>query len=135
MTNLPPDDEKLVKFLRQYRPVPPPASPSAEERLTIALLNSERQVQQISYSFRWAIPAVVAASALLVWGGFRFFQPVPQVQIVDRTQENTDIEEFMLSSWNSAIEGTNSIAYNESSESTWPLLGELDSNSDSANHQ
>lgn len=136
MNNLPPDDEKLVKFLRQYRPVPPPAGASAEEGL-LAALNSENKVRQSPYSFRWAIPALVAAGVLLVWGGIRIFTPLtlPQGQIADRTQENTDIEEFMLSSWNSAIEGTNSIAYNDSSESHWPLLNELESNSDSANPQ
>jgi hypothetical protein len=137
MNNLPPDDEKLVEFLRQYRPVPPPASPDAEERL-LAAIDSEPQIWQSRYSFRWAIPALVAAGVLFVWGGIRLFTPLtlPQGQVADRNRDATDtadIEEFMFSSWNGAIDGATPIAYNETSESNWTLLNELDSNSDFSN--
>lgn len=139
MNNLPPDDEKLVEFLRQYRPVPPPAGASAEERL-LAAIESEPKVRHSPYSFRWAIPALVAAGVLLVWGSIRLFTPLtlPQGQVADRNRDATDtadIEEFMFSSWNGAIDGATPIAYNDSSESNWALLNELESNSDFSSHQ
>lgn len=80
----PPDDDRLVDFMRRHRPVPPPAAPELESQLLAAIEQAapptgHRQRQ------RWAAPAL-AASLLLAggaWVTWRSTAPRWQTAAVD----------------------------------------------------
>lgn len=94
------DDDKLVNFLQEYRPVPPPASPLLEEKL-IKRIEQEPIDSKHSSHWFWFVPSVVAATLLMVGGSDRLFRPSPQ--IADKPE---DLENFMIDSWRTTTEQT-----------------------------
>ncbi|MCT7982402.1 hypothetical protein NG796_03760 [Laspinema sp. A4] len=98
--NQPPEKpEGLVKFLRQYRPDIPPASPQLEERILAALTSDRLRSRRYSPRILWLMVPVIAASASLGFWGIktRLFSPTPASDLAQ-------IEAFMEYTWNGLLQ-------------------------------
>lgn len=126
MTRFPQDDDKLVKFLRRYRPLPPPARVNLERQLLQAIASQTRPRQQVrpAYLF-WTLASACLGGLLLAWGGNRWFSPQPFPQV---TASSEDLEVFLMESWQGALGETALSWPNPSLEADWLLLANLETN-------
>jgi hypothetical protein len=91
----PNDDQKLVNFLKQNQPIPPPAAIDLDQQILNSVAPRQRRPL-------WIVPAAIAATLVTTIFGYQAFQPTPQ------TAQNTDIEEFIASSWSDSMQSTQS---------------------------
>ena len=99
------DDRDLVAFLKQHRPIPPPAPASSEQDLmaTIALTESRKKTWKIKPLI--TIASVAVAGAIVSWLGFdRSLRP---------TYTNAQLESFMVNSWDSTVGETPSSSFED----------------------
>lgn len=100
-----PDDELLVRFLRQHRPVPPPAP--TNERLMNLIEKPSASGQRVS---AWAIGAAIAG-VIFSWSGYRYWDAQQQ-----------PLEKFLVNSWNGTVKATDASYSPHSPEAEWLLL-------------
>lgn len=125
------DDENLVNFLRQYRPIVPDAASDLEEKIIAAVeaaannqpeATSRKQKQQSVFFVpnsrlfsgkSWRMPAAIAASLVMTVIGYQsllFYQSItakPQPNPAEMAQ----LEAFLESNWKAVV--------GESSETEW----------------
>ncbi|WP_299405081.1 hypothetical protein [Acaryochloris sp. IP29b_bin.148] len=109
------DDPALVNFLQRYQPEVPAASPDLEDRILNAVLDEVTQSQSAApppmsaehkgwKMARWGIPAAIAATITLLWGGSQIWRtakrPIPSER---------DLEAFVADSWMSAFDPFNDV--------------------------
>ena len=121
MRKFPSDDDKLVAFIREYRPMPPPSSVNLEQRL-IEMVNKTPICESPSYKRRWLIPGACMVSVLLLWVGWRWSTPQPQIAAT--TEE---LETFLVESWQTTfVDSMSPLQYvNNDSDLDWTILGDL----------
>ena len=93
-----PEDDKVVNFLRRYRPALPPRPIDQEEQL-MQMIRGERPVTspKLLPLLGW-ITGITALSVLIV-ASYRWSDPHPQLgQISDE-----ELEAFLVESWNHSI--------------------------------
>ncbi|WP_017324754.1 hypothetical protein [Synechococcus sp. PCC 7336] len=91
---VPPDEEqKLVNFLRQYCPDPPPADPALRDEILARAVLHPHSPRSRWRRWRWAIPPVVAAAILAGW-----LWPRPSLT----TAELEELENYLISSWSAS---------------------------------
>ena len=105
------DDQELIAFLKKNSPLPT----SADNNLEMELMNKINQLPQekpqashrrslwvIPSAIRQslALPCVIAASLLLLWGGINLLSPSPKIAQVATDEE---LEEFLLNGWYGAM--------------------------------
>lgn len=100
MTQPPMDDEHLVDFLRQNRPIPPSTPPDLEERIMISITasstsSSPPNVTAFPYRRLWVVPSAIVAGVLIAWGSDRFFAPTRPT-----AAELASLETFLENNWN-----------------------------------
>ncbi|MEL6383961.1 MAG: hypothetical protein AAFQ89_16215 [Cyanobacteria bacterium J06626_18] len=107
---LPPDDDRLVEFLRRHRPEPPNPSPDLEDQLMVTVEAEGSSRKRVGHSrcdrptrrpYRWTIPAI-AASALLAWGGWLNWRPPSQ------EAELAAVDDFLTETWYGSAFGDDS---------------------------
>jgi len=93
-----PEDDKVVNFLRRYRPSLPPRPIDEEEQL-MQMIRGERPVTRPkSLPLLGWITGITALSVLIV-ASYRWSDPHPQLsQISDE-----ELEAFLVESWNHSI--------------------------------
>ena len=108
-------DEKLVNFLKQYRPNVPEAAPDFEQELLAAIdrndaaaieLNSRGEPQFTRSSKRsgivgfpkWALPSAIAAGMLVFWSGYRVLVPAQF-----HADEAAHLEVFLVNNWEGVL--------------------------------
>jgi hypothetical protein len=94
MNKLPDENEQLRRFLQEYRPLPPEASPNLEQKLLTGL-NSRKK----NNNYRWILIAI-ASSCLATWVGYHNFKPALNYSAVDREE----LETFLIDSWDETLE-------------------------------
>jgi hypothetical protein len=107
---LPPDDDELVRFLRNHSPTPHPPAPDLEDRI-LAVLPSIPQETAPTHlqplpkrrSRPWLIPSAIAASLLAGVISYRSLAPANQPS----PAEIAALEDFIETSWRTAFNGTN----------------------------
>lgn len=92
MSQFPGEDPKLSAFLHKYRPIPPEAAVELEVKLMSSLPPRSRRNY---YPYVWAI----AASLLLTWTGYRYFQPAWKYGAVSQ-----ELEAFLIDNWEETLE-------------------------------
>jgi hypothetical protein len=118
-------DEKLVDFLKQYRPNIPEAAPDLEQRLLAALekdevdrpespLNLPEKRSRISSIAKWAFPPAIAASLLVFWSGYRLLIPTPV-----HPDEVAHLEAFLLNNWDGVLNEDNGEIAGDRSQTDW----------------
>ncbi len=92
MNQLPEDDEKLIRFLQQYRPLPPPLSPNLEKQSIRSIIIQKQQNQQKSLFFWFISSAIVTAISVYWLVDDRNYQIAENI-------DDTEIENILSSSW------------------------------------
>lgn len=110
------NDEQLAAFMRQYRPVPPPAADNLETKL-MRTVQQQPRPKKFASSPLWVIPSAIAASILLLWGGYSILRPSSQLA----KAKDADLEVFLVNSWNGTMKN-NMLSYANSPEADWYLL-------------
>ncbi|MBF2020574.1 MAG: hypothetical protein IGR93_10815 [Hydrococcus sp. C42_A2020_068] len=121
MNQFPDDDEQLVSFLKQYRPVPPQARADMEAQLMELVTREPPPPPRHPHQFFWLVSSAMAGSLLLAVGSYRWLNPSPQV-----ATNQQELEAFLVDSWNGAIEETSvtSPTTTHTSEADWLLMTE-----------
>jgi hypothetical protein len=115
-----PDDERLIEFLRQYRPEVPPAKPNLEQQILQSL---EAAPSRARPSLRIIKPTIaklvtgMAAGMLLVLGGYRLLTPA----FVD----TASLETFMVNNWDGIIGEIPETSTSDNTEAEWMLLADV----------
>jgi hypothetical protein len=93
-----PEDDKVVNFLRRYRPSLPPRPIDEEEQL-MQMIRGERSVTspKLPSLLGW-ITGITALSAL-IFASYRWSDPHPQLSQISDEQ----LEAFLVESWNHSI--------------------------------
>ncbi|MCA2627650.1 MAG: hypothetical protein ACK4YL_13430 [Microcystis sp.] len=112
-----PEDEKVVNFLRRYRPSLPPRPIDQEEQL-MQMIRGERPVTwPKSLPLLGWITGITALSVLIV-ASYRWSDPHPQLGQISDEQ----LEAFLVESWNHSIAPP--IAASSVYSSPWMSLNE-----------
>ena len=112
-----PEDEKVVNFLRRYRPSLPPR-PIDEEKQLMQMIRGERPVTwPKSLPLLGWITGITALSVLIV-ASYRWSDPHPQLGQISDEQ----LEAFLVDSWNHSIAPP--IAASSVYSSPWMSLNE-----------
>lgn len=109
------DDPALVNFLHRYQPDVPEPSPDLEDRILHAVLDEVTQSAapvvlqpQISDEqegwkiARWGIPAAIAATITLLWGGSQIWRTAQR-----STPPDAELEAFVAESWSGTFDPFN----------------------------
>lgn len=108
MSQLPTNDQTLINFLKQYRSTAPEATPELEE-LIMATLDTDDRLKESQHqssplstiqALGW-VSSLIAASLTLLWIGDRILHP-PSLT----TREQSQLEGFIESNWEGAMEET-----------------------------
>ena len=93
-----PEDEKVVNFLRRYRPSLPPRPIDQEEQLMQMIREEKPVTSPKSLPLLGLITGITALSAL-IFASYRWSHPHPQLgQISDE-----ELEAFLVESWDYSI--------------------------------
>lgn len=96
MSESPKDHQKVISFLKQYRPLPPAGNPSLESQLIHQVSRESQSNYRKAHLWIWLIPGAVIASLAAIGSHERWFQPA--YQLGDR-ENSTELETFMVESW------------------------------------
>jgi len=98
----PSDDDRLVEFLRQHRPAPPPAAPNLEIQILASIdAGSKLPVpHRRSRPRQWLATSALAASALIVLGGWVGWRTRWQPDTTMAT-----VDEFLTETWYGSVYG------------------------------
>lgn len=91
MNKLPPDDQQLPEFLRQYRPIPPEATPDLEDQLMSKIVTARKPARKRQM---WAVPSMIVAGLLMVFGGY---------YTLILASDSANLEAFLESNWNDVL--------------------------------
>jgi hypothetical protein len=93
-----PEDDKVVNFLRRYRPSLPPRPIDEEEQLMQMIREEKPVTSPKSLPLLGLITGITALSAL-IFASYRWSHPHPQLgQISDE-----ELEAFLVESWDYSI--------------------------------
>ena len=107
-------DEKLVSFLKQYRPNSPEAAPDFEHKVLAAIDRNEAAARKRNYlgdsqftrsqkksgifGFpKWMFPSAIAAGLLVFWSGYRVLITAP------KADEAAHLEAFLVNNWEGVL--------------------------------
>ncbi|MEG3848196.1 hypothetical protein QT971_19655 [Microcoleus sp. herbarium19] len=113
-------DEKLVSFLKQYRPNLPESAPDFEQNILAAIDRNEATASQLNYlaeprfiesnknsgivGFRkWMFPAAIAAGLLVFGSGYRVL-----VTARSHADETAHLEAFLVNNWEGVLNDSHS---------------------------
>lgn len=113
---LPPDDDRLIEFMRIHRPQTPPASPELEAQVMAAVQRTQQLPTKQHYRRPWRLPAL-AASLFLTWSGWVMLRPPSPSET-----ELATVNEFLVATWHDTAFGdeTYRLAF-DTTESSWFL--------------
>jgi hypothetical protein len=125
MTQFPPDDEKLIQFLKQYRPLPPAHGEHLEEQLIKLIEGQPKLSLGFSPRWWWMIPSILVATLLVAWGSSRQLSPSPQIAAT-----SGELEDFLVDSWNGSMELHYLNSQTNTSNLDWLILADPESESE-----
>jgi hypothetical protein len=91
-----PNQQRLVNFLKQHRPTPPPARIDLEQSILsqISTYPLQKTVKQSRFQKLWLVPVAIAASLFLGW---RVEQQMHQPVMSEA--ERTNVESALVATW------------------------------------
>ena len=111
------EQQKLVAFLKQYRPGPPPQNNRIEEQL-MAVVSQENKSPKYN-SWLWVVPSAIAAGSLLIYGSLIRDNFAPKI-----AKKTEDLEIFMVNSWRGSMAENMETKDIYNLEKDWLLLTE-----------
>jgi hypothetical protein len=124
-------DEKLVNFLKQYRPNVPEVTPDFEQKV-LAAIETDRDSSKESNKFaiwrianvnktlkvstlpKWALPSAIVAGLLIFWSSYRAFYPA-QFQ----ADETDNLEVFLVNNWEGVLNDSHAENLSDRSQTDW----------------
>ncbi|HAC63968.1 MAG TPA: hypothetical protein DCF68_10625 [Cyanothece sp. UBA12306] len=94
MSKIPNDYHKVVSFIKQNRPLPPPESATLENQLFHKISRTSTTYNQKNSLKLWLLFGALTVSLATIWGGHRWFQPSYQI-----TKKTRNLEAFMVEGW------------------------------------
>lgn len=106
ITHMPTDEESLVEFLRQYRPIAPPPAPDLEAQIlkaveSLPVRESSPFWVRLARRPLWLVPASVAAGLLLSANFARLLMPQSP-----SAAEMASLESFLATNWDGVVNGS-----------------------------
>jgi hypothetical protein len=113
------DDQNLVKFVKQNRPLPPSNNHFVETQLMNIISKENQHSSRLNHSLFWVVPSAIATGLLLMSGSVIKNNLSPQI-----AHESENLETFMVNSWQGSLSESidNQQFYNP--EKGWFLLTE-----------
>jgi len=93
-----PEDDKVVNFLRRYRPSLPPRPIDQEEQL-MQMIRGEKPVTSPKLPTLLGLITGITALSALIFASYRWSDPHPQLGQISDEQ----LEAFLVESWNHSI--------------------------------
>jgi hypothetical protein len=112
-----PEDDKVVNFLRQYRPHLPPLQTNREEQL-MQIIAQEKQVTSSRLLPLLGIITGITALFMIMFSSYRQSNPSPGLTKIS----DEELEAFLVESWSNTIDGQSSSPTVDSSP--WTSLSE-----------
>lgn len=112
-----PEDDKVVNFLRQYRPHLPPLLTNREERL-MQIIAREKQAKTTRPLPLLGIITGITALFMIMFSSYRQSNPSPHLTKIS----DGELEAFLVESWSNTIDGQSSSSTVDSSP--WTSLSE-----------
>ena len=108
------DEQDLVAFLRQHRPLPPSQTPHLENQM-MDLINqtSQRNPQENYFMLITALSGTIVVGLVITWSSSRWSQKTPQIVIDQDT-----VETFLINSWENTI-NDKTVFFSNEQESDW----------------
>ena len=112
------NQNNLVFFLRQNKPIPPQAYPDLEQTIIDSLEPRKLKERKYYKTVTWTIPSAIATGFLFTTVSFTV--RTPRIAI-----EPNDLENFLVNNWHDTLNAQSSNTTN-SSEASWllPTLSE-----------
>ncbi len=108
------EEQKLVTFLKQYRPAPPATNIHIEEQL-LAIVSQERLSK--SSNWLWVIPGAIATGLLLIYGSL-----IRDNFVLKIAKQTEDLEAFMVNSWQGSMDDNQELNEIYNLETDWLML-------------
>ncbi|MGK7894345.1 MAG: hypothetical protein AB4372_12165 [Xenococcus sp. (in: cyanobacteria)] len=111
---LPNDEQDLVSFLRQHRPIAPKQTPHLENQV-MDLVNqtSQRNSQEKHSTLITFFSGMLAVIIAVIWNSSRWNEQTPQIAI-----DQDIIETFLINSWENTIH-EQTILFSDQQEADW----------------
>lgn len=119
MTHFPYDDEPLIQFLKQHRPIPPTTATSVEKQLMQWVAKESNLSSDKRLSLLWIIASAIAAVGLATWLGWKGSHS--SFGIAAKPEE---LESFVVESWNGSLEELSYATKETNLENSWLILEE-----------
>jgi hypothetical protein len=114
----PDKDEKLVQFLRHYRPIAPPP-PSDLEKRVMAMVQQNSRSSPMSPRL-WIIPSAIAAVLCLAWGGSRWLEPTPN--FASQESQSQELAAFLVDNWQNVADPVVNLQADPNLVNQWQAL-------------
>jgi hypothetical protein len=115
-----PEDERLVSFLRQHCPSPPPSEVMLEEKLLKIIEQESKVPHKPNFGLLGALTSLIAALILMIGGHYRWFNATPKVANL----ADEDLEAFLIDSWSDTLGESRSSIPVTHSDTIWTVLTE-----------
>jgi hypothetical protein len=114
------DDQKLIAFLQENHPLPPPVKDGFEDQLMEKINLLPQAKPQLSRRRLFlVIPSAIAASLLLVWGAMRWLSPPPRFA---QTVSDEELEAFLIDGWYGTMGETSYTDAQSHFEAEWSFV-------------
>lgn len=123
-------DEKLVSFLKQYRPNVPEAAPDFEQKVLAAIDRNDKATElnhlghlrftdssknsKIVGFPKWAFPAAIAAGLLVFGSGYRVL-----VTAQLHADEAANLEAFLVNNWEGVLNDSHGETMSDRPQTDW----------------
>jgi len=114
----PDKDEKLVQFLRHYRPITP-TPPSDLEKRVMAMVQQNPRSSPMSPRL-WIIPSAIAAVLCLAWGGSRWLEPTPN--FASQESQSQELAAFLVDNWQNVADPATNLQADPNLVNQWQAL-------------
>jgi hypothetical protein len=121
MTHFPHDDEPLIQFLKQHRPIPPITASSVEKQLMQWVAKEPNLASDQRISLLWLILSAIATVGLVTWLGWRGSHSSFGI-----AAQSEELESFVIESWNGSLEELSYAPKETKLENAWFILEESD---------
>lgn len=113
------EQENLIKFMKQNRPLPPSTNQKIEQQLMKVIKKEKKKYCFSKNLWFWLFPSGIVVGLLLIWGGLMQNNLSPK--IANKTEE---MESFMVNTWQEAMGEKIDNQQLDNYESSWLLLAE-----------
>lgn len=94
MSKSPNDHQKVVSFIKEYRPLPPPGTVTLESQLISKISQKSSDYHSSNNLRKWLMFTALITSGAAIVAGYRSFEPSYQL-----TENTAELETFMVETW------------------------------------